>query len=162
MPKLRAVDLFSGAGGLSLGLTQAGIEVVLANEIEADFAATHAHNHPECAVVTEDIYKVDFDAALRRIKCRGAVDLLCGGPPCQGFSTVGKKELTDPRNSLFAQFLRVVDQISPRFVLFENARKCMFVPEIPEYRMPGRHSGNDTSHVRSENKTLIKRSVKEE
>jgi DNA (cytosine-5)-methyltransferase 1 len=120
MIKLMAVDLFSGAGGLSLGLSQAGVEVVLANEIEPDFAATHEQNHPECEVVTEDIYKVDFDAALRRIKLRGAIDLLCGGPPCQGFSTVGKKELTDPRNSLFAQFLRAVDQISPRFVLFEN------------------------------------------
>ena len=120
MGSLKAVDLFSGAGGLSLGLNQAGIEVVLANEIEADFAATHAANHPECEVLTEDIYNVDFDATLRRIRHRGKVDLLCGGPPCQGFSTVGKKELTDPRNSLFAQFLRAVDQISPRFVLFEN------------------------------------------
>ncbi len=120
MKKLFAIDLFAGAGGLSFGLRQAGIEVVLANECEKEFAATHELNHPECKMINEDIYRVDFREQLKKIRMTAKIDLVAGGPPCQGFSTVGKKELRDPRNSLFAQFLRAVDEVAPRFVLFEN------------------------------------------
>ncbi len=118
---MNAIDLFSGAGGLSLGLSQAGIEVVLANEIEHDFAKTHELNHTGTRMLHIDIHKVDFvkELAVQGFK-PGEIDLVCGGPPCQGFSTVGKKEFLDPRNSLFGQFLRATDEVNPTYVLFEN------------------------------------------
>lgn len=67
-----------------------------------------------------DIHEIDFGEEIRKIGLLGKVDLVCGGPPCQGFSTVGKKDYRDPRNSLFWEFLRAVKEISPRFVLFET------------------------------------------
>jgi DNA (cytosine-5)-methyltransferase 1 len=115
-----AVDLFSGAGGLSLGLERAGIKSVVANEIERDFAETHRLNFPSCRMVNKPICDVDFDVEVGFLGLRGGIDLVAGGPPCQGFSTVGKKKASDPRNSLFVQFLRAVEEIRPRFVLFEN------------------------------------------
>lgn len=115
-----AVDLFAGAGGLSLGLESAGINVVLANEIMSDFAATYRENHPGTNVVNADIHDVDFGAVISKIGYGKGVDLVCGGPPCQGFSTVGKKDRRDPRNSLFYEFLRAVRELDPKFVVFEN------------------------------------------
>ena len=115
-----AVDLFCGAGGLSLGLEQAGIRSVLANEIEKDFSKTHQANFPGCRMVNKPIGEVDFRSELASIGMTGKIDLVAGGPPCQGFSTVGKKVVSDPRNSLFLQFLRAVEEAEPRFVLFEN------------------------------------------
>ena len=117
---MNAVDLFAGAGGLSLGLIDAGIDVKLAIEIEPDFAATYEANHPNTSVICNDISKVHFDRLLREMNLDGKIDLLCGGPPCQGFSTVGKKDQQDPRNKLFYQFLRAVDECDPDMVLFEN------------------------------------------
>jgi DNA (cytosine-5)-methyltransferase 1 len=117
---MRAVDLFCGAGGLSLGLKQAGIDSVLANEIEKDFANTHKSNFPNCRMLNKPIGEVDFRAELASSGLEGKIDLLVGGPPCQGFSTVGKKKASDPRNSLFLQFLRAVEETAPRFVVFEN------------------------------------------
>lgn len=115
-----AVDLFCGAGGLSLGLEQAGIKSVLANEIEKDFAKTHSMNFPNCKMLNKSIGEVDFRAELASAGLSGKIDIVAGGPPCQGFSTVGKKDAADPRNSLFLQFLRAVDEAQPRFVIFEN------------------------------------------
>lgn len=115
-----AVDLFCGAGGLSLGLKRAGFRSVLSNEIEKDFATTFAMNFPECKVLNKPIQEVDFAAEILSLGLSGKIDLVAGGPPCQGFSTVGKKEASDPRNSLFEQFLRAVREVGPRFVIFEN------------------------------------------
>lgn len=115
-----AVDLFCGAGGLSLGLERAGIRSVLANELESDFAETHRANFPACRTLNKPIQEVDFRSEVGSLGLEGGIDLVAGGPPCQGFSTVGKKDAGDPRNSLFLQFLRAVEEIRPRFVIFEN------------------------------------------
>lgn len=117
---MKAVDLFAGAGGLSLGLAQAGVEVELAVEFQPDFASTYRTNHPDTTMICDDIAAVRFDDTIRAMGLTGTIDLVCGGPPCQGFSTVGKKDQHDPRNSLFHEFLRAVDEIEPRAVLFEN------------------------------------------
>jgi len=102
-------------------LTRAGFKALLANEIERDFAETYKRNHPGTLMIEKDVREVDFNRESDRIGLRrGTLDLVAGGPPCQGFSTVGKKELSDPRNSLFEQFLRAVQELSPRVVLFEN------------------------------------------
>lgn len=120
MKKLNAIDIFSGAGGLSLGMSNAGVNVFLANELNYDFAKTHEINHRDCFIINDDISNVDFNSVISDLGYKNKVDIVCGGPPCQGFSTIGSKKFADPRNSLFGQFLRVVDEASPKYVLFEN------------------------------------------
>lgn len=120
-PKPIAVDLFAGAGGLSMGLTQAGFEVALANEIDANFAATYQLNHAGTRLLTCDVASVDFGEFAQELRASGRqVSLVSGGPPCQGFSTVGSKREHDGRNSLFFEFLRAVRELDAQFVLFEN------------------------------------------
>lgn len=122
MPKkgeFTAVELFAGAGGLSIGLERAGIHVVIANEIMPDFAATLAANHPRTNVLNEDIHKIDFKGELKKLGLN-SVDVLSGGPPCQGFSTIGSKNRKDPRNSLFYEYLRAVAETNPKYTIFEN------------------------------------------
>ena len=114
-----AVELFAGAGGLSIGLERAGIHVVIANEIMPDFAATLAANHPNTNVINDDIHKIDFKEELRKLGLE-SVDVLSGGPPCQGFSTIGAKNRQDPRNSLFYEYLRAVAETNPKYTIFEN------------------------------------------
>ena len=88
--KFTAIELFAGAGGLSIGLEKAGISVVLANEIMPDFAATLKANHPNTNVINADIHEINFREELKKIGL-DSVDVLSGGPPCQGFSTIGAK-----------------------------------------------------------------------
>ncbi len=133
MEQLKAMELFCGAGGLGLGLQQAGFSVVLANELESDFAATYQENHPQTRVLCEDISRVDFRAALDELGI-DHLDLLSGGPPCQGFSTVGAKNPDDPRNRLFREFLRAVRHTNPRFVLFENVAGFMRLYDGRDYQ----------------------------
>lgn len=114
-----AIELFAGAGGLSIGLEKAGIHVVIANEIMPDFAATLARNHPETKVINEDVHKIDFSEELSKLGLK-SVDVLSGGPPCQGFSTIGSKNRKDPRNSLFYEYLRAVAETKPKYTIFEN------------------------------------------
>ena len=119
MKKLIGIDLFSGAGGFSFGLEKSNVKIVLANEIEKDFAKTFESNHPETKVLNNDIHNIDFKKELKKIGYR-SIDILCGGPPCQGFSTVGSKNKKDKRNSLFWEFLRAVNEVKPKSVIFEN------------------------------------------
>jgi len=117
--KPKAVELFAGAGGLGVGLEQAGFDIVLANEIEGDFARTFEMNHPKTKMICDDIHTIDFRSELSKLDV-GEVVLVSGGPPCQGFSTVGSKRRQDPRNSLFFEYLRAVREIDPLYTLFEN------------------------------------------
>jgi DNA (cytosine-5)-methyltransferase 1 len=114
---MKAIELFAGAGGLSLGLKQAGIDVVLANEIEKDFAITYTINNPKTNMINDDIHNIDW---FRELSNFGKIDIVSGGPPCQGFSTVGSKNEKDPRNSLFYEYIRCVSIIQPSYVIFEN------------------------------------------
>ena len=118
---MKSVDLFAGAGGLSLGLSRVGIECVIANEMMEDAAKTFKLNNPNSVVINKDIRKVEFIDELKLLNLKpGDIDILCGGPPCQGYSTIGNKINSDPRNSLFREFLRAVKEIDPKYVLFEN------------------------------------------
>ncbi len=119
MKKLIGIDLFCGAGGFSLGLSRKNIEIIIANEIEKDFAKTFKLNHPKTKMLNEDIHNIDFKKELKKIGYK-TIDILCGGPPCQGFSTVGSKNKKDKRNSLFWEFLRAVNETTPKAVIFEN------------------------------------------
>ncbi|RMH27223.1 MAG: DNA cytosine methyltransferase [Planctomycetota bacterium] len=114
-----AVELFCGAGGLGLGLHQAGFSTLLANDSDENCCASYKLNFPHTKVICGDIHDIDFCEVAKGLGV-DAIDLLAGGPPCQGFSTVGSKNEQDPRNSLFYEYLRVVSQLRPNYLLFEN------------------------------------------
>ncbi len=117
------IDLFAGAGGLSLGFEQAGFDVVAAVEIDPVHCAVHEFNFPNCAVICRDVSKVSGDdiRTAARIGKR-EVDVVFGGAPCQGFSMIGQRALDDPRNSLVKHFVRIVREIEPKYVVFENVK----------------------------------------
>lgn len=119
---VRCIDLFAGAGGLSEGLSEAGFHCLFANEIMPIYAQTYARNHVGTKVLTSDIRTVDAYDILQNLGIkRGELDLIAGGPPCQGFSInapIRSKE--DSRNHLFREYLRFVDAFAPRVILIEN------------------------------------------
>lgn len=128
-----AVDLFSGAGGLSLGLEQAGFDVAAAVEYDPVHAATHEYNFPLTSVLCADV-SAPLDAAvvIEAVKAGmhkhghniaawdGEIDLVAGGPPCQGFSWIGKRLIDDKRNGLVFHFFRLVSTLRPRYFVMEN------------------------------------------
>lgn len=116
-----AIDLFSGAGGLSLGLEQAGFDVVAAVEYDPVHAATHEFNFPECATICASVTELDGDTIRERSGIGSeTIDLVAGGPPCQGFSLIGKRDLQDTRNDLVMDFQRLVVELRARSFLMEN------------------------------------------
>ena len=120
--KLTAIDLFAGAGGLSTGLEMAGFQVNYANEISPIYSETLQSNHPTATVSVKDIRLVDASKVRQSLNLKkGELDLLAGGPPCQGFSiNAPKRSLDDTRNHLFWDFLRFVEEFNPKTVLVEN------------------------------------------
>lgn len=119
---LTMIDLFAGAGGLSQGLHEAGFDTLYANEIQLRYAQTFALNHRQAIVDQKDVRQVDARSIKDRLGlARGELDLLAGGPPCQGFSiNAPVRSREDQRNHLFKEFLRFVDEFNPRAVLIEN------------------------------------------
>jgi DNA (cytosine-5)-methyltransferase 1 len=119
---MKSIDLFSGAGGLSCGLEWAGFQPLLANELVPQYAKTYQANHPNTEVITGDIRTVCELSLKQRLGIsEGEIDLVAGGPPCQGFSINAPiRTLDDARNHLFRDFLRIVSSIKPKAVLIEN------------------------------------------
>ncbi len=117
------VDLFAGAGGLSLGFEQAGFDVAAAVEYDPIHAATHEYNFPNCGTICRSVAEIDGDY-IRRCSNIGNkdVDVVFGGAPCQGFSIIGKRALDDPRNRLVYHFVRLVSELKPKYFVFENVR----------------------------------------
>ena len=119
---LTMIDLFAGAGGLSEGLSEAGFHSVFASEIVDTYANTYKLNHPSTQVLTQDIREVDATTIRNELGIeRGELDLIAGGPPCQGFSiNAPVRSVLDQRNHLFKEYLRFVDAFAPRAILIEN------------------------------------------
>jgi DNA (cytosine-5)-methyltransferase 1 len=114
-----SVDLFCGAGGLSEGLRQAGFETVFAADFDPNCVMTYRANHPKTTTAEIDIAKLDAKQILDA--CNGQeLDLLAGGPSCQGYSTHGKRNADDPRNFLFKHFIRLAGELRPKWLLMEN------------------------------------------
>ena len=125
------VDLFSGAGGLSLGLTLAGWKCLIAVDFWDEAVKTYRLNFPGHDALCSDVSTLSGDQIVKR--CGEKPQWIVGGPPCQGFSTIGKRLRNDPRNSLFREFLRIVAEIEPEGVLIENVlglKDMNFVEEI--------------------------------
>ncbi len=113
------IDLFCGCGGLSHGLEMAGHRCLLGVDMDAAAIKSFKRNHHEAEGWNGDITKLDA-RTLKKLIGTDTVDMVVGGPPCQGFSTVGKGAVDDTRNMLFRQFVRIVALTKPRVVLFEN------------------------------------------
>lgn len=118
------IDLFCGAGGLSLGFTQNGFITSLANDIEPCCVDTYSHNHPETP--RENIILGDIDSLIENIgnlKRFNDVDVVIGGPPCQGFSMANRQRLIDdPRNKLYKSYVKVVNIVKPKMFVMENVK----------------------------------------
>jgi len=117
------IDLFSGAGGFTDGFEKAGFQPVFAVDNWADAATTYKYNHPETKFLEKDIRKVDPLQTLKELKLtKEDIDVIVGGPPCQGFSMAGKRNVGDPRNQLFREFVRVIRRTEPKFLVMENVK----------------------------------------
>lgn len=119
---MKLIDLFSGAGGLSCGLEMSEFHSVLGAEIHPVYAKTYSINHPKTFVFNEDIYKISPEKILELANLkRGELDLLAGGPPCQGFSiNAPVRNNDDKRNILFKEFIRIASYIKPKALIIEN------------------------------------------
>lgn len=117
------IDLFAGCGGLSLGFEQAGFDVAAAVEIDPIHSAIHKYNFPKCATICKSVIGLTGDEIRRAAKLGDTeVDVVFGGAPCQGFSTIGKRALNDPRNRLVHEFVRLVVELDAKYFVFENVR----------------------------------------
>jgi DNA (cytosine-5)-methyltransferase 1 len=113
------IDLFCGTGGLSEGFRQAGFKSILGIDIDKSALETFALNHKGAETICGDISKITKEQIIEKIK-RKSVDLVIGGPPCQGFSLAGRRNPNDPRNQLVKEFLRIVKDFQPKFFVIEN------------------------------------------
>ena len=130
-----AIDLFCGAGGMSEGLIQAGFHIIFSNEISQQAALTYKKRHEQLGLVqgkntwleVDDIRNISGNLIIEKIKNLEdfknkniEIDAIFGGPPCQGFSRAGKQKIDDIRNLLFSEYLRVVKEVKPKYIVFEN------------------------------------------
>lgn len=115
----KGVSLFSGAGGLDVGFEQAGVEVVFANELDPDAADAYCANRPDNPNV---MHRGDIVAFSDELEAMENIDVLFGGPPCQGFSVAGKMDPDDERSLLVFAFLDAVATVRPRLFVMENVK----------------------------------------
>ncbi len=122
--KYNVIDLFAGVGGISIGFKKAGFNILSANEYKKDIANTYKKNHPQTKIIVDDIANVNSNEFL--CNKNDVVDVIVGGPPCQGFSMAGRRIrgngefLNDPRNELFKEFHRIVKELNPKIFIMEN------------------------------------------
>lgn len=117
MKTINAVSLFSGAGGMDVGFEKAGVKVLVANEIMPEASQTYKVNHPDSIIINDDINNV-----ISSLTEYEGVDLVFGGPPCQGFSVAGKMDPDDDRSKLIFTFLDVVEKLRPKAFVMENVK----------------------------------------
>lgn len=122
--KLKVIDLFCGVGGLSYGFAHDdNFEIVAANEILPSMAKAYSLNHPTAKIYLNDIKdfsanRIEEDLGVKATE----IDIIVGGPPCQAYSTVGKRLIDDPRGKLFQEYYRVLKEFNPKLFLFENVK----------------------------------------
>lgn len=117
--KNRIIDLFCGCGGLSLGFEMAGFEVSYAIDMWEKAVSTYNHNHEKKVAECADIHSITDEQLIALNKDNDIVGVI-GGPPCQGFSKVGTRNVNDPRNHLYLEYYRVVKLVQPEFFVIEN------------------------------------------
>jgi DNA (cytosine-5)-methyltransferase 1 len=127
---LNFIDLFSGCGGFSHGLELAGHRCLLGVDFNKDAIETFQFNHKHAAVFQGDIKKLNRDKLFELLRGE-KVHMVVGGPPCQGFSTVGRGQVEDERNTLFKQFVRIVETLNPNIVIMENVTGLLAAKNKP-------------------------------
>lgn len=123
--KLKYIDLFSGSGGFSLGFDNKGFQNVFSIDIEPSFCETYKYNFPKHQLIEKNICDLT-DSEITYLKEFEVIDVVIGGPPCQGFSmagNIGRKFIDDPRNKLFKEFVRVVNIVKPKYFVMENVAR---------------------------------------
>ncbi len=117
------IDLFAGAGGMSLGFEQAGFDIAAAVEIDPIHCATHEYNFPHTTTICASVIDLKGDEIRRRAGLANQeIDVVFGGAPCQGFSLMGKRVFDDPRNQLVFHYVRLVKELNPKYCVFENVK----------------------------------------
>lgn len=130
----KSIDLFCGAGGMTAGFKAAGIHSLLSNDIEESACVTLKVNNPEINVLCGDITKTETKDAIEKAALEGGADIICGGPPCQGFSMAGFRADDDPRNQLFREFVDIVKRVNPKVIVFENVEGLLSYQGGKTYR----------------------------
>ena len=123
--EINYIDLFSGAGGMSLGFDQAGFNNIFSVDIEPSFCETYKTNFPKHNLIQKDISKLSNEE-IKSLIGNQIIDVIIGGPPCQGFSmagNIGRKFIDDSRNQLFREFARVVEIVQPKYFVMENVAR---------------------------------------
>lgn len=119
MSRYNVVDLFAGVGGLSYGFSELEeFNIILANEIEKDISIAYSHNYPDVKVLNYDINDLTEDILMENLNGK-KIDIVVGGPPCQSYSTLGKRQMDD-RANLFLQYKRILEILQPKAFVFEN------------------------------------------
>lgn len=121
MKKNKILDLFCGVGGLSYGFEKQGYEVILGIDLWEDAIKTYNYNRKNKVGKCLDIHELN-EEFLKKLNKNGEIIGIVGGPPCQGFSTVGTRDINDPRNHLYKEYCRIVETIQPEFFVIENVR----------------------------------------
>ena len=117
------IDLFAGAGGLSLGFEQAGFDIAASVEIDPIHCAVHEYNFPNTKTICASVTDLTGERIRREANLEGVeIDAVFGGAPCQGFSLIGKRIFDDPRNHLVFHFVRLVKELKPKYFVFENVK----------------------------------------
>ena len=114
---MKVADLFAGVGGLSQGFIKAGFDIEIAIEFDKDIAASYKKNHPGTDVFAENICDLDFSEIHKK---HPQIDVVMGGPPCQGFSLTGPRNFDDPRNQLYLAMIETVRRFNPKAFLIET------------------------------------------
>ena len=129
--KLKVIDLFCGVGGLSYGFAHdSKFEIVAANEILPNMAKAYSMNHPSARVYAEDVKEFNAQKIERDLGIKpNEIDIIVGGPPCQAYSTVGKRLIDDPRGVLFQEYYRILKEFSPKLFLFENVKGLLSIQD---------------------------------
>lgn len=129
-----SVDLFSGAGGMTYGFKMAGINAVIANDLAESACVTLKANSPEISVLHGDITDEATKKQIIDTGISAGADIICGGPPCQGFSLAGFRMKNDPRNELFRHFVDIVSGVNPKVIVFENVEGILSYQNGETYR----------------------------
>ncbi len=120
MRKYNAIDLFCGCGGLSYGFEQSGINIILGIDNDQKALETFEKNHKNSKTICGDITQISYETDIKSIIGSRKIDIIIGGPPCQGMSLSGPRKFEDPRNRLYLSYIRLVQEIQPEVVVIEN------------------------------------------
>ncbi len=120
MEKYNVIDLFCGCGGLSYGFEKAGFNVLLGIDNDAKALETFELNHANAKSICGDITQIHYEEDIKPLIGNDKIDLIIGGPPCQGMSLSGPRKFDDPRNKLYLSYIRLVNEIKPKMFVIEN------------------------------------------